>query len=47
MQAQAFARQLLESVAFMHELQLVHTDLKPGGWKHNWFAQGRFSAAAH
>ncbi|KAL4440678.1 hypothetical protein ABPG77_000387 [Micractinium sp. CCAP 211/92] len=27
--AQAFARQLLESVAFMHELQLVHTDLKP------------------
>lgn len=29
-QAQAFTRQLLESVAFMHELQLVHTDLKPG-----------------
>ncbi|KAL4457537.1 hypothetical protein ABPG75_012402 [Micractinium tetrahymenae] len=27
--AQAFARQLLQSVAFMHELQLVHTDLKP------------------
>ena len=22
-------RQLLESVAFMHELRLVHTDLKP------------------
>lgn len=31
-QAQAFARQLLESVAFMHDLQLVHTDLKPGVW---------------
>lgn len=27
--AQAFARQLLESLAFMHELHLVHTDLKP------------------
>ncbi|KAL8152649.1 hypothetical protein V2J09_010409 [Rumex salicifolius] len=24
-----FARQLLESVAFMHDLRLVHTDLKP------------------
>ncbi|XP_008442583.1 serine/threonine-protein kinase AFC1 isoform X1 [Cucumis melo] len=24
-----FARQLLESVAFMHELRLIHTDLKP------------------
>ncbi|EFN58884.1 hypothetical protein CHLNCDRAFT_140792 [Chlorella variabilis] len=28
--AQAFARQLLQSVSFMHDLQLVHTDLKPG-----------------
>lgn len=27
--AQAFSRQLLEAVAFMHELALVHTDLKP------------------
>ncbi|KAI5669359.1 hypothetical protein M9H77_19212 [Catharanthus roseus] len=24
-----FARQLLESVAYMHDLQLIHTDLKP------------------
>lgn len=27
--AQAVARQLLEAVAYMHELGLVHTDLKP------------------
>lgn len=27
--AQAFAKQLLESVAYMHETGLVHTDLKP------------------
>lgn len=26
---QGFSRQLLESVAYMHELELVHTDLKP------------------
>ena len=26
---QRFARQLLESVAFLHGLTLVHTDLKP------------------
>ncbi|GMM30460.1 serine/threonine protein kinase [Martiniozyma asiatica (nom. inval.)] len=26
---QAFARQLLRSVAFMHDLNLIHTDLKP------------------
>ena len=26
---QAVARQLLEAVAYMHELKLVHTDLKP------------------
>ena len=26
---QDFARQLLESVAYLHELALVHTDLKP------------------
>ncbi|KIJ52597.1 hypothetical protein M422DRAFT_58711 [Sphaerobolus stellatus SS14] len=26
---QAFARQLLDSVAFLHSLRLVHTDLKP------------------
>jgi len=26
---QAFARQLLGSVAFLHELKLIHTDLKP------------------
>ena len=24
-----FGRQLLESVAYMHELRLIHTDLKP------------------
>jgi dual-specificity kinase len=29
LQAQAFAKQLLESVAYMHETGLVHTDLKP------------------
>ena len=33
LQARAIARQLLESVAFMHDLQVVHTDLKPGGWQ--------------
>ncbi|CAI5961275.1 unnamed protein product [Closterium sp. NIES-65] len=27
--AREFSRQLLESVAFMHELTLIHTDLKP------------------
>jgi dual-specificity kinase len=26
---QEFSRQLLESVAYLHELQLIHTDLKP------------------
>ncbi|KAJ3201845.1 dual specificity protein kinase kns1 [Entophlyctis luteolus] len=26
---QAFARQILDSVAFMHDLRLIHTDLKP------------------
>lgn len=26
---QDFSRQLLEGVAYMHELRLVHTDLKP------------------
>ena len=25
----AFGRQLLESVAYLHSLQLIHTDLKP------------------
>ena len=39
LQAQSFARQLLESVAFMHELQLVHTDLKPG-YSQGWRARG-------
>ena len=29
MQVRAFGRQLLESVAYLHEVQLVHTDLKP------------------
>ena len=28
-QARDFARQLLESVAYMQRLELVHTDLKP------------------
>lgn len=28
-QARSFTHQLLESVAFMHRLGLVHTDLKP------------------
>eukprot|EP00850_Spirogloea_muscicola_P004530 SM000019S05074 [mRNA] locus=s19:737735:741346:- [translate_table: standard] len=28
-QAREFSRQLLESVAYMHELTLIHTDLKP------------------
>ena len=37
-QARAIARQLLESVAFMHDLQVVHTDLKPGGWVGGWAA---------
>jgi hypothetical protein len=27
--SQEFGRQLLEAVAYMHELKLVHTDLKP------------------
>ena len=27
--ARAFTRQMLEAVAFMHDLALVHTDLKP------------------
>lgn len=26
---QAFARQLLGSIAFLHDLNLIHTDLKP------------------
>lgn len=26
---QQFSRQLLEAVAYMHDLKLVHTDLKP------------------
>lgn len=38
LQARSFARQLLESVAFMHELNLVHTDLKPGGPWGAWLA---------
>lgn len=25
----SFGKQLLESVAFLHDLQLIHTDLKP------------------
>lgn len=29
LQARAFVRQLLQAVAFMHDLTLVHTDLKP------------------
>jgi dual-specificity kinase len=28
-QIQAFARQLLGSIAFLHDLNLIHTDLKP------------------
>ena len=28
-QVRAFGQQLLEAVAYMHELRLIHTDLKP------------------
>jgi dual-specificity kinase len=28
-QVRSFGQQLLESVAFLHDLQLIHTDLKP------------------
>ena len=28
-QIRSFAKQLLTSVAFMHDLKLIHTDLKP------------------
>lgn len=31
---QAFADQLITSVAFLHAMQLVHTDLKVRGWVH-------------
>jgi dual-specificity kinase len=29
-QIQVFAGQILEALRFMHSLQLIHTDLKPG-----------------
>ena len=28
-QVRAFGQQLLEAVAYLHELRLIHTDLKP------------------
>ena len=28
-QVRSFGRQLLESVAYLHDLTLIHTDLKP------------------
>lgn len=28
-QVRSFGKQLLESVAYLHDLQLIHTDLKP------------------
>ncbi len=29
LQVRSFGQQLLESVAYLHELELIHTDLKP------------------
>lgn len=46
---QSFARQLLESVAFMHDLRLIHTDLKPENIllvALDWLKCGSSSAAA-
>ncbi|THG95235.1 hypothetical protein EW026_g6381 [Hermanssonia centrifuga] len=46
---QSFARQLLGSVAFLHELRLVHTDLKPENilLVHNDHKFVQFSAMHH
>ena len=46
MQVRSFGQQLLESVAYLHELRLIHTDLKPENILLASLEAGRASAPA-
>ena len=46
LQVRSFGQQLLESVAYLHELRLIHTDLKPENILLASLEAGRASAPA-